>query len=157
MRSCWWRKWWCRQSLTGCSITITTAIIIIIIIITTYTTTVVADGGGGGGIIATSSGSSNEITAFYLFWFRLLDETTFSAAVIFSEARAVNHRILSTVFEIVMWRSCWKFAFVECEFQLPKFVEFECGCECCLIKVYFITRNATHWFMPIKWMWQYSN
>ena len=56
---------------------------------------------------------------------------------------------------LAMWRSCSKFAFVECEFQLPKFVEFEC--ECCLIKVYFITRNATHWFMSIKWMSQYSN
>ena len=24
-----------------------------------------------------------------------------------------------------------------------------------LDKVYCITRNATHWFMSIKWMWQY--
>ena len=59
----------------------------------------------------------------------------------------------NTVIRVVMRRSCSKFAFVEleCEFQLPKFVE----CECRLIKVYSITRNATHWFMSIKWMWQY--
>ena len=24
-----------------------------------------------------------------------------------------------------------------------------------LDKVYFVTRNATHWFMSMKWMWQY--
>ena len=54
---------------------------------------------------------------------------------------------------IVMWWSCSKSAFIECEFQIPKFVEFEC--ECRLIKVYFITQNATHWFMSVKWMWQY--
>ena len=54
---------------------------------------------------------------------------------------------------VVMWRSCSKLAFTECEFHLAKFVEFEC--ECRLVKVYSITRNATHWFMSMKWMWQY--
>ena len=29
------------------------------------------------------------------------------------------------------------------------------GMQMSLDKVHFITRNATHWFMSIKWMWQY--
>ena len=37
------------------------------------------------------------------------------------------------------------------KFQLPKFVKFKC--EYCFKSIYFIGRNAMHWFMSIKWLW----
>ena len=56
---------------------------------------------------------------------------------------------------LVMWRSCSKFAFIECEFQLPKFVEFECECECRLIKVDILSL-IMHTLVDVReWMWQY--
>ena len=63
----------------------------------------------------------------------------------------LDHRI-QIQWELVMWQSCSKFAFVECEFQLPKFVEFEFECDCCFISVYFITavRMQRSWFMSVN-------
>ena len=88
-----------------------------------------------------------------LLFLVLKDLFAFLVLVLDSKVRVLSYEFLSWSLRLVMWRSCSKFAFVECEFQLPKFVEFEC--ECHLIKVYFITRNATHWFMSTKWMLQY--
>ena len=44
-------------------------------------------------------------------------------------------------------KSWSKFTFVECEFQHPKFVEFECEWEYHFTSIYFISWNAMHWFI----------
>ena len=95
----------------------------------------------------------NDVTAFStLTSWHFCD----SCSRIGSELSAYSSDVTKLVkirISLMQIRICWMRILT----WLSKFVECacKCKCNCCFISILVISWNAVHWFMSIKWLWQY--